>query len=261
MNSRQLFFLSLVILSVAMAVNWFRNRPEPVTVSPAASSRARGVRYEDFEIKDTQDKITLDDSDDFLLDDPDDRYDKKVKKCEQESQTDKKSDSKEEKEIVKEEKEEEPKDKHTEKKDSTYEQSIPKFATGKIVEDKLIKNLLQLRRNPFSYSPYLKMIDDLSVERTQIQEVSQQQQIVEKRDVRIINARFTATIETEGKIVAVIDSELFKVGDIFRGNSIKSIKEEYVRLETEDTMFLIPKHGVNISIEESGAYTVVDSFR
>jgi hypothetical protein len=111
-----------------------------------------------------------------------------------------------------------------------------------------------MKRNPFERSPYAQLVLEIQKK----EEIAAQP--VEKKSVKLLNARFTATIETRKELVAVIDSRLYRKGELFQNKKISDIKAELVSLESGPDTFLIPKNGVNVSIAEDGTYTVDDSF-
>jgi hypothetical protein len=126
--------------------------------------------------------------------------------------------------------------------------------TDPLLTDPIIIALKQMPRNPFERSPYAQLVEQLKM----AMEVTDEP--VEKKSVTLLNAEFSATIQTARELVAVIDKRLFRKGEAFQDKTITEIKNEYVSLESDGGIFLLPKTGVNISIAEDGTYTVNDSF-
>ena len=123
-----------------------------------------------------------------------------------------------------------------------------------LMADPLIVALRSMQRNPFERSPYAQLIQDLQKK----EEIAAMPG--EKKSVKLLTANFSATIQTRKELVAVIDSRLYRKGEFFQDKKISEIKSEIISLENGTGTFLIPKHGVNVSIAEDGSYTVVDNF-
>lgn len=121
-------------------------------------------------------------------------------------------------------------------------------------DDPILIALHSMKRNPFERSPYAQLVI----------EIQKKEEIAalptEKKSVKLLNANFTATIETRKELVAVIDSRLYRKGELFQDKKISDIKAEIVSLQSGADLFLIPKSGVNVTIAEDGTYTVVDNF-
>ncbi|EKD81673.1 MAG: hypothetical protein ACD_39C01696G0003 [uncultured bacterium] len=233
---KKLFFLSLIILSVAMGMHWQKNRPK--TKSGPARPRV-ALNLQDLQI---QDQPTGDQGDQPTRDDPDNPEGK-----DGDSDPDKPGSEGEKKDP----------DKPDEDGDQGEEQTGEDKTTGEntLHEDPIIFALSNMQRNPFERSPYAQLVLDLQKK----EEVSAQP--VEKKSVKLLNANFSATIQTKKELVAVIDSRLYRKGELFQNKKISDIQAEIVSLESGPDTFLIPKHGVDVSIAEDGTYTVVDNFR
>lgn len=122
--------------------------------------------------------------------------------------------------------------------------------------DPVIMALKKMPRNPFERSPYAQLVEQLRM----AMDVKDEPE--EKKAVSLLTAAFSATIQTESELVAVIDRSLFRKGESFQDKKITDIKPEYVTLENDSGVFLLPKTGVNININpEDGTYTVEDNFR
>ena len=123
-----------------------------------------------------------------------------------------------------------------------------------LLSDPIIIALQGMKRNPFERSPYAQLVEQLKM----AQEATNEP--VEKKSVALLPAEFSATIQTARELVAVIDKRLFRKGEIFQDKKITDIKTEFVSLESDGGIFLIPKTGVTINIAEDGTYTVSDTF-
>jgi len=121
--------------------------------------------------------------------------------------------------------------------------------------DPVIIALKKMPRNPFERSPYAQLVEQLRMA------MDTKDEPVEKKAVSLLAAAFSATIQTESELVAVIDRSLFRKGETFQDKKITDIKPEYVTLENDSGIFLLPKTGVNININpEDGTYTVEDNY-
>jgi hypothetical protein len=219
MNGKKFFFLSLIILSVAMGMHWQKNRPKTVRSATPARQRT-ALNLQDLQIQDgIADEIPPDDFTDPVegdapLGDGEDLPEDGEEIVDESGET-------------------------------------PQAADG---DDPIMIALRSMRRNPFERSPYAQLAEELQ----------KQEEIaalpVEKKQVQLLTAQFTATIETPTELVAVIDSRLYRKGDLYQSMTIAEIKRELVSLESGNNTFLIPKHGVNVNIDEDGNYTVVDNF-
>ena len=121
--------------------------------------------------------------------------------------------------------------------------------------DPVMVALKQMPRNPFERSPYAQLVEQLRMA------MDTKDEPEEKKAVSLLTAAFSATIQTESELVAVIDRSLFRKGENFQDKKITDIKPEYVTMENDSGVFLLPKTGVNININpEDGTYTVEDNY-
>jgi hypothetical protein len=125
------------------------------------------------------------------------------------------------------------------------------------LDDPVIASLRSLPRNPFQESPYALLVEQLRAAEDQADEVVEEV----KKEVQLLPANFTGTIKTPSELVAVIDSRLYRQGDLFKDRKITQIKSEIVAMDTGPNLFLIPKVGVKVDIASDGTYTYEDSFR
>ena len=93
--------------------------------------------------------------------------------------------------------------------------------------------------------------------RLQLKEVIKEEVIVPK----IMNAKFTGTIETARGPKAIVDGSLYEKGNELNGCIVKEIKMNMIVLESDTEKWLLPKTGVDIQIDqETGNYSVTDNF-
>ncbi len=236
MNSKQLFFFSLIILSVAMGMNWFKNRPK---TKPPKPNRPRvALNLSDLQLQDEGAQgETGEGSETVELVD-------ETGEGENGGETGEPDIASGEVEIT-----------DATASDSTELASGTADASDPLQSDPVILALKQMPRNPFETSPYAQLVEQLKM----AQEISNEP--VAKKSVAVLTAEFTATIQTARELVAVIDKRLFRIGENFQDKKITDIKTEFVSLESDSGIFLIPKTGVTINIAEDGTYTVDDSFQ
>lgn len=233
---KKLFFLSLIILSVAMGAHWQKNRPK--TKAGPAKPRV-ALNLQDLQIQDNETGVATSGETDkdkpVSPDDKDDKVDSEKSEVEEQKSPDQADDE----------------------KSTTEEPAGDDVVTSQntMNEDPIIFALRNMNRNPFEKSPYAQLIIELQKK----EEVAAQP--TEKKSVKLLPANFSATIQTRKELVAVIDSRLYRKGELFQNKKILDIKSEIVSLESGPDTFLIPKSGVNVSIAEDGTYTVVDNFR
>ena len=249
MNTKQLFFISLIILSVAMGMNWFKNRPARPKKKPNQAPR-QAISLSDLQIQENEGQKEEDDEDE----------DEKEDKESTASQTSKIYEGEVEEEEGGEEEGEKPEG----------EQGTGELASGTtdinasdsqpldnpLKDDPIMKDYFQLTRNPFETSPYAQLVEKLRLEaelaarpKEEIKEVV----IVPK----IMNARFTGTIETARGPKAIVDGSLYEKGNELNGCIVKEIKMNMILLESGTQKWLLPKTGVDIKIDsETGEYSV-----
>jgi len=238
MNSKQLFFFSLILLSVAMGMHWFKNRPK---TRPVKTNRPRvALNLSDLQLQDDTEA-----SDTAAIEG---------------------NDPKQPGEGTEGENPDAPAtgDGETAEPDAGAEKD-PETASGTteiasasidlLDTDPIIVALKKMPRNPFERSPYAQLVEQLRMA------MEAKAEPEEKKAVSLLTAAFSATIQTESELVAVIDRSLFRKGETFQDKKITDIKPEYVTMESDSGIFLLPKTGVNININpEDGTYTVEDNY-
>ncbi len=240
MKARQLFFLSLIILSIVMGLNWFKNRPKPESIQMPAKNLQANPKI--FQITDGE----IDDENENEDEDEEEESVKKSKKIDKE-------DSKE-----KENNNEEDKSKEAEKAQTAQTE----IQENPLKDDPLMQDYFKISRNPFEISPYTKLIEKLKLE---AELAAHPKNFFLREEVKVPkllpNAKFTASIETDRGLAALINGSLYSVGEEFNGRIIKEIKFNMIKMESEKDIWLLPKTGVKITIDnDTGEYTVDDSF-
>lgn len=230
MNGKQLFCLSLILLSIAMGLHWNKNKPKP---KPKQTGQKRvALNIDDLQLRDNPDSV----------DDTGEAGEK-----EDGEQTDPSE-------------EEEGDESSPEKPPESTASASVEIASGteqidELGNDPIIASLRSIPRNPFETSPYAKLVEEIRALRNLPADVE-----IEKKSVKLLNANFSATIATRKELVAVIDSRLYRKGELFQDKKITEIKNEIVSLEQGNDLFILPKVGVNVTLAEDGTYTVEDNF-
>lgn len=251
MNTKQLFFISLIILSVAMGMNWFKNRPARPKKKPNQVPR-QAVSLSDLQIQENEEKENEEDEEE------------KGEKESTENQTSKTYEGE-----VEEESEETEQQESAEVASGTAElasgteeisASDTPMLENPLKDDPIMKDYFQLTRNPFETSPYAQLVEKLRLEAelaARPKEVIKEEVIVPK----IMNAKFTGTIETARGPKAIVDGSLYEKGNELNGCIVKEIKMNMIVLESDTEKWLLPKTGVDIQIDqETGNYSVTDNF-
>lgn len=244
MNGKQLFCLSLIILSVAMGMHWFKNRPK---VKKKPNNRPRvALNLDDLQVQDKQPDSEEGGAEDSGEVDPggDSGGEDSGEGGEPDPTEEGSPDN--------------PEDGQDPPLASDTAVAVASGAEGLPPElnDPVILELRAIARNPFEVSPYAKLVEELRA----LEDVPEEEQV--KKTTQILNARFTATIKTRKELVAVIDSRLYRKGDRFQDKEITDIKPEIVSLDSPSNLFLIPKVGVEVSIDpESGTFSYIDSYK
>lgn len=237
--------MSLIILSVAMGLNWFKNKPKFVKKQPAKARQA----------------ISLND---LQLLEEEEREEERVRKGKEGLEEEEKSRKKGEEEL--EEGEEELEEGERREKEEVASESLVIVASEAVTienplkEDPIMAEYFKITRNPFEVSPYAQLVEKLRLEA----ELAARPKEELRKEIKIpvvLSARFSGTIETNRGLRAIVDANLYRRGDEVAGHKITNIKPNLIIMETDETTYLLPKTGVEISInQETGEYDVIDSY-
>lgn len=244
MNGKQLFCLSLIILSVVMGLHWFKNKPKE---RKKVKDRPRvALDLDDLQIQDDKPPADSPDGDDPPLDTPPEDSPDDIPGDET---GDTPEDQPGEGDIA-----------NQSPEDNNASSTTDLTASGSLdlppeLNDPIIIALRSMPRNPFETSPYAKLVEKLREQESQPEE----EEII--KTTQLLQANFTATIRTRQELLAVIDSKLYRKGDPFGDNQITDIKPELVKIDTPSSLFIIPKVGVRVNIATDGSYTFEDSYR
>lgn len=226
MNGRKIFCLSLIVLSVTMGIHWFKHRPKVKKVKrkrPRVALNIDDLQIQDNKTSDTKPQET--------------KMPEKVDPGNTQiaSETSNTTDNA-----------------------SSSEPLFNASETSGLNADPIIFAFNHLTRNPFERSPYVKLANAAKkdAEEKEVEDVSGK-----GKETKLLKAEFSATIKTNDDLVAVIDNNLYRKGEMFRNGRISSISTELVFVNTATTLFIIPKVGVNLKIASDGVYTYNDSFR
>eukprot|EP01156_Anaeramoeba_ignava_P003330 Anaeramoba_ignava/a221942_10.p1 GENE.a221942_10~~a221942_10.p1 ORF type:complete len:238 (+),score=29.40 a221942_10:884-1597(+) len=234
MNGKQLFCISLILLSVAMGIQWSKHKPK--TPKKKKNRPRVALNLEDLQIKDEEDANKKDTDGNESSDD--------------QNQDQNPEDGENTEAIAS----------NTVSASATTD--IASQTTGSDTSqiatetDPVILAFMNLKRNPFQKSPYAKLVEEIRALQQQTEDPEDDvQKTVEK-----INAKFDSTIKSKGKLIAIIDSQLYREGDKFNGRRITKITRELVSIDSPSSLWLIPKVGTELAIASDGTYKISDPF-
>ncbi len=233
MNGKQIFCLSLIILSVSMGVNWFKNKPKVKIKKKTRPMEA--LNYKDMQINDSSDETgqnndseeNTNNDDELETDQPEDQI------------------ASGENEIATE---------TTEIASGTANASGSEELAPEL-NDPIIIAFRKLERNPFEESPYAKLIEELRAQA----EVPEEEDVV--KETRVLRANFNSIIKTDTELYAVIDANIYKKGDDYEDKKITDLNDKMIFIETPSALFLIPKVGVDVRVASDGSYTYEDTVK
>ncbi len=226
---QRLFFLSLIILSIAMGLQWLKNRPKAPPKPPRRAAVA--VNLDDLEVA-SQPQETAPATETVAAP----------------STTN--PDSSEGSE-------------ETSKPTKVVASATPDAGPSPREEgDPVILAFTRLDRTPFEPSPFIAMME--AAGKPQKDKEGEREGGPTKKPIKpttLMKGEFLGTIETPKALVAIVDSRLYKAGETFNDIPIVKIDKEVILLENDDGKFLIPKKGVVVHIASDGTYTISDTFR
>lgn len=124
--------------------------------------------------------------------------------------------------------------------------------------DRVILAFEKLQRNPFEPSPFAKMVEQAQA--SAAAEVAANPTRTSKtKPTEIMASSFGGTIETKNALVAIIDRKLYRVGEVYMGKTIRKIEKTHITLDDAEKIYLMPKIGVKIQIKDD-TLSVVDEF-
>ncbi|HOY67188.1 MAG TPA: hypothetical protein PLP29_09875 [Candidatus Ozemobacteraceae bacterium] len=126
------------------------------------------------------------------------------------------------------------------------------------IGDPVLLAFANLKRSPFEPSPFAKLVEQAQASAAAAL-AADPVKASKTKPTEVLNAPFGGTIETHNTLVAVIDKRLYRVGDQFQGKTIRKIEKTHVTLDDPAKIYLLPKLGVNITIS-SDTVSVTDDF-
>lgn len=125
--------------------------------------------------------------------------------------------------------------------------------------DAVILAFEKLQRNPFEPSPFEKMIEQAQA--SAAAEIAANPTRTSKtKPTEIMTTTFGGTIETKNALVAIIDRNVYRTGDTYLGKTIRKIEKTHITLDDAEKIYLLPKFGVKIQIKDD-TLSVVDEFK
>ena len=256
MNTKQLFFVSLIILSIAMGINWFKNNRHNFGKKPpeTANKPKQSVNLSDLQLKEDEEENEEEEKEE---DDSENKEGKEQGSKVYEGEVE------EEEEGEENEEGKEPKPETgeiaSESADITASDTPP--LENPLKDDPYIQEYFKLTRNPFEVSPYAQLVEKLRIEAELAAQPHEEEKVEIKIPKLMANAKFTGSIETNRGPKAIIDGGLYEKGNELNGFIVKEIKGNMIILESGGEEWLLPKTGVTIDInQETGEYTVSDTY-
>ncbi len=231
-----------------MGMNWFKNKPK--FVKKPVSKNRQAVNLSDLQIQEEKEKQAAqkrkeESQEEEIGDESSDFIDEGEESENPESDT-----------IA----EGNPEQQNTtENPEANSEENASDTATleNPLKDDPIITEYFQITRNPFETSPYAQLVEKL---RQEAELAAIPEEHITKK-ITQLKANFSGIIETNRGLVAIIDANLYKKGDEFGGKKITEIKDDLIIFDTDKETFLLPKTGVNVTINaEDGEYTVIDTY-
>lgn len=125
--------------------------------------------------------------------------------------------------------------------------------------DNVILAFQRLSRSPFEPSPFAKLVEQAQA--SAAAEIAANPTRTSKmKPTEIMSTTFGGTIETKNALVAIIDRNLYRTGDTYLGKTIRKIEKTHITLDDSEKIYLMPKFGVKIQIKDD-TLSVVDEFR
>lgn len=266
MNSKQLFFISLIILSVVMGLNWFKNKPKFVKKQPSKSRQA--VNLSDLQLQDEKNEASKKNSanNDSEEEEEENGFDEENNEEEQGSDTDnpQAGESKSSEQNPEgNQSEETGMDNQPADGDNTASSTVA--VDNPLKDDPIMAEYFKQTRNPFETSPYAQLVEKLRLDAELAAKLEAEEKAKANRakiPPKQISAKFTGTIETQRGTTAIIDNNFYSKGDEFKGAKIKKIYFNKIELEDDKgQLYVIGKVGVKITINnEDATYTIDDTF-
>ncbi len=263
MNIRQLFFISLIVLSIVMGMNWFKNKPKFIERQPSKPRQA--VALTDLQLQEEEERKKKEEEEKAK------DKDKQKEQGEDEEGFDEEGEEGVEEEGVDEEIEETEEvasDENNPAADGNelasdtadLNASDTLMLDNPLKDDPILQDYFKITRNPFETSPYAQLVEKLRLEAELAAQPEEKEEATVKKITKL-TGNFSGTIETNRGLRAIIDGNLYLKGDEYQHHKITEINNETVIMDTEEQTFIIPKHGVEVNInEETGEYSITDTF-
>lgn len=221
----RLFYLSLLILSLAMGVQFSKNRPKTVPKQPKRP--AASINLDDLDLHRPDDAASP--SADATIASGTEAPDWETASASAETATG-------------------PEDIATQ--DSA--------SAARPHEDPVLFAFSILPRNPFEPSPFAKMVEQAQASAAAMLAVNPSR-ASRTKPTEVMATSFGGTIETKNALVAIIDRKVYRTGEVYLGKTIRKIEKTHVTLDDPEKIYLLPKIGVKITLS-SDTLSVVDEF-
>ncbi len=117
-----------------------------------------------------------------------------------------------------------------------------------------------LNRNPFEGSPYEKVLS----EKRQNQgngsgsEEGSGSLAVTKKPTKALEAGYSGSIMLDSGVVAFIGRENYRVNDLYERKKITKIEPTLITLEDDEAVYLMPFRNYKVAIASDGSYSMID---
>jgi len=234
---RKLFYLSLIILSIAMGLDWQKNRPKTSPLEKKKPPVARPVNVDDEGSEEGSDGELLANASGTATAsgtaNASDSEDVEGEGSDEGSGSGKGSGS----------------GSGAGSGSAHPPAEIAASPTLALDADPILAAWKTLKRSPFAPSPFKKMAEEAknkaASEGVTLPGIS-------IKPTSVLAAQFSGIVETDKELIAVIDKRLYRKSEDYANKKIKRIERDLITLEDEKSIYLLPKTGVQLEVNASG---------
>jgi hypothetical protein len=124
-------------------------------------------------------------------------------------------------------------------------------------DDPVLMAFDDLGSSTFDPSPFTKMMADAGKVANESGEVKSTAKLT-----KLLTAPFGGLIETDEELQAIIGRKIYKIGMEYEGKTVKKVEWDMVTLEDAQAVYILPKKGVEISVASDGTHNILgDTFK
>ncbi len=120
-------------------------------------------------------------------------------------------------------------------------------------QDPVLAGWDALPRNPFEKSVYSIMLQEAGKTQADTGEVSV---VSKKKTFKVLSAPWSGIFETDSSLKAQIGGNFYMVGDIYEDKTILKIGTGAITLDDASFVYLIPKKGMTANVSSDGIYII-----